>query len=113
MRDIFLKNPFILNNILHQKSTYREEVTARQKFCSEKLAILRRSCNYWKKIASLSKDVELRQDKPRYDLQNRMYWHSDFIDKLFPLLLRGKKHKIPEPKMKLNKIDTSLPVQVL
>ena len=45
-----------------------------------------------------------------------MYRHSDFrhSDSFFPFQLKKKKStEFPNPKMKLNKIDTSFPVQVL
>ena len=39
------------------------------------------------------------KSKQRYDLQNKMSWHSDFksfTDKLFPLSLRWIRRKIPD-----------------
>ena len=52
----------------------------------------------------------------RYDLQRKISWHNDFksfTDKLFPLQLKGGERKFPILKMKLNRINASVPVQVL
>ena len=53
---------------------------------------------------------ELLKYKMRYDLQCKLSLRSDFkcfTDILFALYLKGKSTKLPIPRMKLNRIDTS------
>ena len=59
---------------------------------------------------------KLLKYEPRYDLQSKMAWHSDFksfTDSCSRYNSEEKSLKLPIPITKLNRINASFPVQVL